>query len=139
MSEGEYHARLGRARLPDPEAEAARLSAAFGEAAEGVIREHGPFLKMSEAQHRALVERAEQNWAQVQEIATLVPEPTELRATLAAAGGPVTVAELGLTDEEGRLGAQFGHYLRNRFTVAKLAALLGLLDEPALLSGLWDA
>ena len=39
--------------------------------------------------------------------------------------------DLGLTDEEGELGLRYGHYLRNRFTVAKLAWLLGLYDEPA--------
>lgn len=139
MSEGEFRARLAEARLPDPDAEASRLRGAFGEAAEGVIREHGPFLNMSEAQHRELVARAERSWAQIGEIAALVPEPAALRATLSATGGPVTVAELGLTEEEGRLGVQFGHYLRNRFTVAKLAVLLGLLDEPTLLAGLWDA
>ena len=139
MSEAEFRARLGKARLPDPDAETARLRGAFGEAAEGVIREHGPFLKMSEAQHRELVERAARSWVRIQEIAALVPEPAVLRNVLAATGGPVSVAELGLTDEEGRLGVRFGHYLRNRFTVAKLAWLLGLLDEPATVAGLWDA
>ena len=95
-----------------------------------MIREHKAFLTLSAEDYAALVERAALSWRQIQEIASGVPEPSEMRAVLATTGGPVTVQDLGLTDEEGQLGVRFGHYLRNRFTIAKLAWLLGLLDEP---------
>ena len=137
MSEAEFKERLAAARLPDRAEEAARLQAVFGPAAAGVIADHRAFLLLDPAGFAALVERAAGSWAGIQRIAAQVPEPAELRATLAATGGPVTVRELGLTDEEGELGLRYGQYLRNRFTVAKLAWLLGLYDEPATIAALW--
>ena len=109
----------------------------FGPAADGVIADHHAFLELDPARFAELVGRAAGVWADIQRIAAEVPEPVELRATLVATGGPVTVRELGLTDEEGDLGLRYGHYLRNRFTVGKLAWLLGLYDEPATIAALW--
>jgi hypothetical protein len=42
------------------------------------------------------------------------------------AGGVVEPAEVGLGEEEVRLAALYGHYLRERFTIVKLANLLGI-------------
>ena len=137
MREVEFKERLAAARLPDPTEEAARLRAVFGPAADGVIVDHHAFLELDRARFAALVARAAGSWADIQRIAAQVPEPAELRATLTATGGPVTVRELGLTDEEGDLGLRYGHYLRNRFTVAKLAWLLGLYGEPTTIAALW--
>lgn len=138
MSEAEFDRRLSAACLPDPAEEAERLNKAFGPAAEGVMADHKAFLQLDAAGFAALVERTRAGWPEIQRIALQVPEPAELRATLAATGGPVTVRDLGLSDEEGRLGVQFGNYLRNRFTIVKLAKLLGLLDDPAVLGSLWE-
>jgi glycerol dehydrogenase-like iron-containing ADH family enzyme len=44
---------------------------------------------------------------------------------LRAAGGPVTTAELGVTDEERVLAQTMSHYLRPHFTVPKLMRILG--------------
>lgn len=137
MSGADFQARLAAATWPDPVEERARLVAAFGGAAEGVIREHRAFLSLSPEAFAALVQLAATSWQQIREIAATVPEPAEMREVLAATGGPVTVEALGLSDEEGVLGVRFGHYLRNRFTVAKLAWLLGLLNEPDTITGLW--
>ena len=51
-------------------------------------------------------------------------------------GAQVVAADIRVA-EEGELGLRYGHYLRNRFTVAKLAWLLGLYDEPATIAALW--
>jgi glycerol-1-phosphate dehydrogenase [NAD(P)+] len=138
MSESEFQARLAAARLPAAGHEVAQLRVVFGPAAEGVIADHQAFLTLDECTFAALVARTTAAWAEIQRIAAQVPEPAELRATLAATGGPVTVRELGLTDEEGELGLRYGPYLRNRFTVAKLAWLLGIYAEPATVAELWE-
>jgi glycerol dehydrogenase-like iron-containing ADH family enzyme len=41
-------------------------------------------------------------------------------------GGPTTAAELGFDEEERDLAIANGHYLRDRFTVRKLAKVLGI-------------
>ena len=53
---------------------------------------------------------------------------TILPRSLQQVGGPITVGQLGLTPEEQADAEQYGHYLRQRFTVRKLMGVLGL-DE----------
>jgi glycerol dehydrogenase-like iron-containing ADH family enzyme len=55
-----------------------------------------------------------------------VPPSAEVAALLAQVGAPTTAAELGFDDAERDLAIANGHYLRDRFTVRKLARVLGL-------------
>ena len=126
MSFDEVIDRLEAAELPDPEVEIAGIRAAYLEQADGVIDGHQPFLAMDEVEFDAVKQRIRDNWSAVQAIADQVPPPEVIADLLARVGGPSTVAELGLTDEELRLAEQNGHYLRNRFTVRKLARLLDI-------------
>jgi hypothetical protein len=41
-------------------------------------------------------------------------------------GGPVNAHLIGLEGEEVRLGLEYSHYLRNRFTVIKLSRIIGI-------------
>ena len=53
----------------------------------------------------------------------------EMRDMLAAAGGPVTAAELGVPLDFYREAVRHGHEMRNRFSFADLACDAGLLDD----------
>ncbi len=53
----------------------------------------------------------------------------EIEDMLAAAGGPVSAAELGVPVDFYREAVRHGHEMRNRFSFADLACDAGLLDE----------
>jgi glycerol-1-phosphate dehydrogenase [NAD(P)+] len=135
IDRAEAAARLDRATLPDPAREAAILARAFGAAAPGVAADHQAFLSMTQAQFGDLCRRIAGSWDQIQAIASRVPEPDDLAALLGRAGGVTGARGLGLADEEVVEGLAYGHYLRNRFTILKLARVLDLLPVPALTSG----
>ena len=59
----------------------------------------------------------------------------EMRDMLAAAGGPVLAAELGLPVAFYREAVRHGHEMRNRFSFADLACDAGLLDDFAAAEG----
>ncbi len=126
MSLDEVTDRLEAAELPDPDVEIAGIRAAYLDQADGVIDGHQPFLAMDEVEFDAVKQRIRDNWDEVQAIADQVPPPEVIADLLKRVGGPSTVTELGLTDEELRLAERNGHYLRNRFTVRKLARLLDI-------------
>ena len=55
-----------------------------------------------------------------------MPSDSEIEGWLRRAGGPVSGAEIGLSDAEIAQGIACGHYYRNRFTVGKLSWMLGI-------------
>lgn len=126
MSREEAADRLEAAALPERNVELAAIRAAFGAEADAVARNHAPFLEMTPESFDTIKRRILDHWDEVQTIAAQVPPPAEIARLLAVVGGPTTNAELGLSDAEAALALDNGHYLRNRFTVRKLARVLGL-------------
>ncbi|MDI9548306.1 MAG: sn-glycerol-1-phosphate dehydrogenase [Chloroflexota bacterium] len=118
--------RLEASTLPTRDSEIARIQAAFGDMAPAIIAAQRPFLDLTEAAYSALKQRIGDNWDEVLAIAAQVPPGQEITRSLQIVGGPTTVAELGLTAQEQVAAEQYGHYLRQRFTVRKLARVLGL-------------
>ena len=108
---------------PAPQEEAA-IRAAYGDLADDVIAEHANFLKLDEAAYDAIKHKILDHWDEIQAIAAQVPPPEQIIAWLKEVGGPATAADLGLTEEEKALAAANGHYLRDRFTMRKLARVL---------------
>lgn len=117
---------LEASTLPAREEEIARIQGAFGDMAPAIIADQLPFLNLTDEVYSALKARILAHWGEVLEIAAHVPPAPEMVRLLHEAGGPTTVAELGLTAQEQAAAEQFGHYLRQRFTVRKLARVLGL-------------
>jgi glycerol-1-phosphate dehydrogenase [NAD(P)+] len=126
MSRGEAEARLARSRLPDREAEIRGIGRAFVGMADQLAEVQKPFLDMTEAEHVALKERVLAHWDDIQRIAAGLPSAAEMTGWLRKVGGPVAGREVGLSDEEIALGARWGHYYRNRFSIAKLSQILGI-------------
>lgn len=111
---------------PDRQAQETEIRSAYGAISDTIIGDHEAFLALSPDDQRALAMRAVDRWDEVQAIAADVPEPGFFVDILRRVGGPTTAEELGLRPEHTQTGVRFGHYLRERFTVAKLARLLGL-------------
>lgn len=127
LARAEVADRLEAAALPDRTAELAAIQTAFGSEAEAVARNHRAFLDMTPATYDAIKRRALDHWDEIQAIAAQVPPPAEIARLLASVGGPTTPAELGLSDAEASSALNSGHYLRNRFTVRKLAQMLRIV------------
>jgi glycerol-1-phosphate dehydrogenase [NAD(P)+] len=95
-------------------------------AAEAAIEAQGRFLGLGEAGYRGLGRRVLGSWDAILRIAAGVPGVAETKRLLAAAGCPTSARELGLGRRDAELGRRFAHYARDRFTVKRLALLLGL-------------
>ena len=108
----------------------AEIEAGYGSMAPTIVAEHAGFLEMSADREAALRSTLLERWDDVQAILSSVPEAQLIERLLRRVGGPTTTAELGLSEARARSGFLYGHYLRERFTVAKLAHLLGVLSYP---------
>jgi glycerol-1-phosphate dehydrogenase [NAD(P)+] len=118
--------RLEAAALPDRAAEVESIRAGYGTMADDIVKEHRPFLDLTEADFDQLKHKIIDHWDDIQAIAARVPEPEVIAAALDKAGAPTTWQSLGLDADEVQPGFQYGHYLRNRFTVLKLSRVLGV-------------
>jgi glycerol-1-phosphate dehydrogenase [NAD(P)+] len=63
------------------------------------------------------------------ELAPFVMDPTAMKATLAAAGGPTTASELGFPRKLWRDAMKHARDIRNRWSFLDLADDAGLLDD----------
>jgi glycerol-1-phosphate dehydrogenase [NAD(P)+] len=126
-AEAEY--RLSRAGWPRREDEVNAIRAAYPDIAERVIGEMGPFLDMSPSGIANLKTLILSHWEEIQAAAAQVPAPERLKEYMRAVGGQTEPAGLGLSQMEVRQALLYGHYFRNRFSVVKLARILGFADE----------
>ena len=126
MSRDEAARRLAGASLPDAEVTEETIRRVYGPVADQIIVQQTPFFRLSPERWSALRQRILDRWDDVQAIAARVPAPDAIAAALQSAGGPATAQELGLSEAEARLAADYGHFTRPRFTIAKLRLLLEL-------------
>lgn len=127
MDEAEAAARLARSALPDRAEEEARIRKAYagGSAvADKVIAGQERFLSMSAEDYEELKKKIRSAWSTIRALASTVPSAAETERLLAAAGCPTDARKLGLGRREIALGLEHAHYIRDRFTVRKLARML---------------
>jgi glycerol-1-phosphate dehydrogenase [NAD(P)+] len=115
---------LAAARFPDAEAGARAIRGDFGAAAEEVIAAHDRFLSLGAADCGALKSAIRNNWDEIAALAASVPRAEEIARLLASAGCPAIPRELGLGEDDVAAARRSAHYLRDRFTIAKLAGFL---------------
>lgn len=111
---------------PDPAVEEARIRRHFGGLADELIAEQRAYIAPTAEEWEALKRRILDRWEDVQAIAATVPDPETVAEWLRTVGGPTTTAELGFSDAEEISAQEYAHYLRDRFTVRKLVATLGI-------------
>ncbi len=118
--------RLESASLPDQTQERAQIRAAYGELAEQIEHEQAPFLNLDAARFDTLKTQILAHWPAIQALAAQMPAAQMFAALLQQVGGPTAVQGLGLAATDQIFVEQHAHYLRNRFTVRKLARVLGV-------------
>lgn len=126
LSRNEAAARLAATPEPATEAEHDAIRRGYGPIADEVMNAQGDLLPLAPGRRARLQADILAHWKDIQAIAAGVPAPETLAGLLHAAGAPVSPAELGLTAAEVDDGLRYGHYIRDRFTVRRLEAALGL-------------
>jgi glycerol-1-phosphate dehydrogenase [NAD(P)+] len=126
MTRDEAARRLTGAVQPDSEVTEETIRRVYGPIADQIIAQQAQFIRMSPERWSALKQRILDCWDDAQAVAARVPAPEAIAAALRSAGGPANPQELGLSESEARLAADYGHFTRPRFTIAKLRLLLGL-------------
>lgn len=127
MSQSEAAERLKAARLPDRAAEIEQIRAVYGPVAGQVIDLQADFLDMTAPAFDRLKQQIIDHWPAIRRIAATVPAPATLTDLLQRVGAATDPRQLGLQADEIAAATRYAHYYRNRFTIAKLARLLGIL------------
>jgi glycerol-1-phosphate dehydrogenase [NAD(P)+] len=125
---------LERLRFPDAEAMQSRVTVAFASAdptgamAAECWRDYRRKLERHHATAGALAELVT-GWPQFDaEVERLLVAPQRLSQALAAAGAPTRLSDLGIEPDRSRWALANCHLMRDRYTIADLAFLLGLWD-----------
>ena len=127
LSQQQVRERLEAATLPKRAKEIQRIQAVYAPIAIRIIAVQAPFLDMSEQDYEALKQKIIDRWPQIQKIAAAVPTAQEMTDWLGQVRAATEMPALGLSNEETTRAVENSHYLRNRFTVAKLSRMLGIL------------
>jgi glycerol-1-phosphate dehydrogenase [NAD(P)+] len=120
--------RLQATPQPAPQADIQRIHTVYGSIADKLVIEQAPYLNMTSNAYARLQQHLLERWDEIQSVAAEVPSPQEVRRLLRQAGGAVTPAELGLSEEEVEQAVLNSHLFRNRFTICKLARMLRLKE-----------
>jgi len=126
LSREEAKQRLERVNIPTAEKQKALIHEHLARIEKEII-EHNPiYIQLSDKQvFMNTKEKILSQWEQIQTIAAQVPPAVQCRKWLKTAGSPTIPSELGISEEEARLAIDYGHYLRERFSIAILRKLFG--------------
>ncbi|MCD6356178.1 MAG: iron-containing alcohol dehydrogenase [Anaerolineaceae bacterium] len=117
---------LGKTEIPTRSEQTAALRKAFPYIAEAVVESKPIYLQLSDAEKFNLTkERMLEKWDAIQACAQHVPDPDTLRGWIKSLGGPTTPEEIGVSKKEAELAKEFGHYLRERFSINIIRKLFG--------------
>ncbi|TVR68904.1 MAG: iron-containing alcohol dehydrogenase [Spirochaetaceae bacterium] len=119
--------KLLRKRLPlSRDTQEREIRTFFGPLAESVVSGHREFLDLTEEQQLSIADRVIEYWPDIQVIAASVPPPESIKRSLEMVGAPTGPGVPGMPERDVEAGTRGGHYLRSRFTAAKLAHMLGI-------------
>lgn len=126
LSKEEARERLNQTKVPSQAMQEAAIREKLPEIAEKLIESNPIYLQLTDP---AIFERTKQaildNWEKMQSTAQHVPTADQFRRWLRGLGGPTTPEELGLTQEQVDIAVNYGHYLRERFSINNIRKLLG--------------
>lgn len=97
----------------------------YGPIAEGVMRTQKTYLEMTAEGYHSVQQRIITHWDEIQNIAASVPSAEQIRHYLQKVGLPTHPEEIGLTSEDVSEALNYGHYLRDPYTIIKLLRMLG--------------
>ena len=126
LSRGEAEDLLKRTKIPTRSVQIAAIERNLPYIAEELIESDPIYLQLSRtSKFKHIHERILDRWDEVQAIAASVPDPDTIRAWIKSLGGPVAPQELGLTKEQVEIAVDYGHYLRERFSINIIRKLFG--------------
>jgi len=121
---------LRRYEPPKQEEEMERIREAFGPIWQEVAKENFPAKSSGPVASSPLdAEMVIGRWDQIVEVARSVPEPEELASWLKRVGGAVSPEELGVSSELVNQSLSAAFYVRNRYTILRLARPFGWNSE----------
>jgi len=123
LTQDDVATRLKQTRQLDAASQVAAIRAAYGPLSEQLIHEQAEFIEMSPARYAELAQRIVDRWDEVRAILKAMPTSEQMAKALQLAGGPTQPDQLGLTPSDVSEAMASAHYLRKRFTVAKLNQL----------------
>jgi len=126
LSKTEAEEHLERVPVPTADVQKLRIRNALPKIAEELIASEPFYLQLADSKiHKKVCLNILDKWEEIQEAASHVPSQHELRLLLEQVGGAVSGEDLGLTEEQVKIGKDFGHYLRERFSINLLRKLFG--------------
>jgi glycerol-1-phosphate dehydrogenase [NAD(P)+] len=126
MTRDEAERRLVERHIPAKEAMLAEIAEGYGPAAELIADVQAPLLHMTLNDVEQLKARILNQWDQIQTIASSVPDPDQIASWLHAVGGPTHPEQIGFGEADVQQSVRCAHYLRDRFTLNRLAFWLGI-------------
>lgn len=125
-SKEEAQALLNRAVIPSRATQEAQLRKVLPKIAEELIESNPIYMRMADSE---VLEKVKHNiiahWEEIQAIAALVPEASQFRAWFRKLGAPTTPQEIEISEEQARVARDYGHYLRERFSINNIRHLFG--------------
>lgn len=112
--------------VPPVDVQKSRIRSTLPEIAGELIESEPFYIQMADPEvHKKIRLNILDRWDEIQEAASQVPPQHELRLLLKQVGGAVSGEDLGLTEKQVRDGMEFGHYLRERFSMNLVRKLFG--------------
>ena len=112
--------------IPSRAAQEAQLRKVLPKIAEELIESNPIYMRMADPE---VLEKVKHNiiahWEEIQAIAALVPEASQFRAWFRKLGAPTTPQEIEISEEQARVARDYGHYLRERFSINNIRHLFG--------------
>ncbi len=109
---------LDKAEIPSRAAQEQALTEALPQIAEELIASDPIYMQLADQEKWAETKtRILAQWDVILEAAQHVPAPDALREWIRSLGGPATPEELGVSPEQVAIAREYGHYLRERFSI----------------------
>lgn len=109
---------LERSEIPPRSVQIAAIEKNLPRIAGELIESDPIYMQLSDpAKFKTIRERILDRWDDVQATAAVVPDADAIRGWIKSLGGPVTPQELGVTKEQVEIAIDYGHYLRERFSI----------------------
>ena len=125
-SKEEARMQLERVDIPSREVQMNTLQQVLPEIAEELIEKNPIYMQLAEPQVLARIKKSIlDRWEEIQAVAELVPPAEQFRNWFKKIGAPTTTMELGISAEQSRIARDFGHYLRERFSMNIIRHLFG--------------
>jgi glycerol-1-phosphate dehydrogenase [NAD(P)+] len=117
---------LEKVEIPSREVQEERLRQTLPEIAEELIESDPIYMQLTDPEVFSKVKsNILEKWDQIQEIAEFVPQADQFREWFKRIGAPTTIQEIGVTEDQSRIARDYGHYLRERFSMNNIRHLFG--------------